>query len=51
MNQDQSMKLISVKLEEFEMSAENNTIANGRTWVHLQNRKMASGDPWRIFDL
>lgn len=51
LNQDEAMKLIKPKLAEYQMAAENNTIANGRTWVHLQNRQMKSGQPWRIFDL
>lgn len=51
LNQDQAMALIKPKLKEFQMSAENNTLANGRKWVHLQNRPMPKGDPWRCFDI
>jgi hypothetical protein len=50
LNQDQAMKLIKPKLAEYQMSAENNTIANGRTWIHLQNKCMSDGK-WRVFNL
>jgi hypothetical protein len=44
------MKLILIKLKEFEMCSENNTIKNGRTWVHIQNRKVRG--QWGInFDI
>ncbi len=40
LDQDQSMKEIIKKLKEYEMCSENNTIKNGRNWIHLQNRKV-----------
>jgi hypothetical protein len=40
LNQDAAMKLILVKLKEFEMCSENNNSKNGRNWIHLQNRKV-----------
>lgn len=34
-DQDEAMKMFIPKLQQFRMSAENNTSANGRNWVHL----------------
>ena len=47
---DQAMALIKPKLPEFTLAAENNNSANGRNWIHLQNRILSDGT-WRVFDI
>lgn len=48
LNQDQSMKIIVPKLVFFQMSSEDNTITNGRLWVHLDN--MMRNGKWCLFN-
>lgn len=47
---DQAMKIITPKLKEFEMCAENNGSVTKRNWIHLQNRILPDGK-WRVFNI
>lgn len=49
MSVDEVMALIKPKLPEFTLAAENNSISNGRNWIHLQNKILKDGT-WRVFN-
>lgn len=46
---DEVMKLITPKLEEFKLAAENNGSITNRNWVHLQSRPLPDGS-YRVFN-
>jgi hypothetical protein len=49
LNIDELMKIIQPRLSEYQMAAENNSIKNGRTWCHLQNKILSDGT-WRVYN-